>query len=407
MKRLLAALLTFFALLALTGCGGSSSDGPHLLLYYPAPSGGSPGGDAIVSRSVDWAANSALPTEQQVRRVVSLLLEDSADGSLESPIPASTRLLACQVSAGAAWVDFSSAYGQLSGMELTIADYCVTLSLSQIVGIYSVRITVNGTELIYRDSNIFLAGDVLMTSSVYGTTLADIQAKGELVIGLDDTFAPMGFRDESGNLVGFDIDLATAVCEELGVKATFQPIDWDAKEMELSSGNIDCIWNGMSITPEREEAMSLSQAYLNNKIVIMTKEGVAVSAKEDLANYNIGIQAGSAALEAVTNDAVYASIQDKITEYPTYDEVILDVQAGRLDCMIIDEVYGGYKNAKLGSIFAVSEVDFGDDLYAIGFRKGDAELTQAVNDAINALIESGKAAEISEAWFGADIVVKG
>ena len=164
MKRLLAALLTFFALLALTGCGGSSSDGPHLLLYYPAPSGGSPGGDAIVSRSVDWAANSTLPAEQQVRRVVSLLLEDSADGSLESPIPASTRLLACQVSDGAAWVDFSSAYGQLSGMELTIADYCVTLSLSQIVGIYSVRITVNGTGLVYRDSNIFLAGDVLMTS---------------------------------------------------------------------------------------------------------------------------------------------------------------------------------------------------------------------------------------------------
>ena len=95
---------------------------------------------------------------------VSLLLEDSADGSLESPIPASTRLLAWQVSAGAAGVDVSSAYGQLSGMELTIADYGVTLSLSQIVGIYSVRITVNGTELIYRDSNIFLAGDVLMTS---------------------------------------------------------------------------------------------------------------------------------------------------------------------------------------------------------------------------------------------------
>ena len=243
-------------------------------------------------------------------------------------------------------------------------------------------------------------------SSAYGTTLADIQTKGELVIGLDDTFAPMGFRDESGELVGFDIDLAMAVCEELGVKATFQPIDWDAKEMELSSGNIDCIWNGMSVTPEREEAMSLSQAYLNNKIVIMTKEGVTISAKEDLANYNIGIQAGSAALEAVTNDAVYESIRDKITEYPTYDEVILDMQAGRLDCMIIDEVYGGYKNAKLDNIFAVSEVDFGDDLYAIGFRKGDTELTQAVNDAINALIESGKAAEISEAWFGADIVVK-
>lgn len=164
MKRLLAALLTFFALLALTGCGGSSSDGPHLLLYYPAPS------RRLPRRRCHRQPQCRLGRQQHSPRRAAgapggtLLLEDSADGSLESPIPASTRLLACQVSDGAAWVDFSSAYGQLSGMELTIADYCVTLSLSQIVGIYSVRITVNGTELVYRDSNIFLAGDVLMTS---------------------------------------------------------------------------------------------------------------------------------------------------------------------------------------------------------------------------------------------------
>lgn len=88
MKRLLTALLTFFALLALTGCGGPSSDGPHLLLYYPAPSGGFPGGDAIVSRSVDWAANSTLPAEQQVRRVVSLLLEKSTHAAPTASCPA-------------------------------------------------------------------------------------------------------------------------------------------------------------------------------------------------------------------------------------------------------------------------------------------------------------------------------
>ncbi len=240
----------------------------------------------------------------------------------------------------------------------------------------------------------------------YATSLADIQEKGKLVIGLDDTFAPMGFRDESGELVGFDIDLAIAVCDVLGVEAEFQPIDWDSKEMAMASGAIDCVWNGMSITPEREEAMSLSQAYLNNKIVIMCKDGVEVQSKEDLANYNIGIQAGSAALEAVQSDEVYASIQDQLTEYPTYDEAILDVQAGRLDCMIIDEVYGGYKNAQMGGVFTVAPVDFGDDLYAIGFRKSDAELTQAVNDALNELIENGTAAEISEKWFDADIVVK-
>lgn len=99
-----------------------------------------------------------------------------------------------------------------------------------------------------------------------------IQNKGKLVVGLDDTFAPMGFRDEKNNLVGFDIDLAKAVGEELGVAIEFKPIDWDAKELELSSKNIDCIWNGMSANDERLEKMSLTKKYLNNKLVIMSLE---------------------------------------------------------------------------------------------------------------------------------------
>lgn len=241
--------------------------------------------------------------------------------------------------------------------------------------------------------------------SQYGTTLADIQAKGELVIGLDDTFAPMGFRETDGTLVGFDIDLASAVCEILEVTPVFQPIDWNAKEMELATGNIDCIWNGMSATAERKEIMSLSQAYLNNKIIVMTNEGIAIANKEDLANYNIGIQSSSAALEAVQADDIYDSIKDKIVEYPTYDEVILDMNTGRIDCMVIDEVYGNYKNSKIDNKFGTASFDFGDDLYAVGFRKGDTELTEAVNDALNTLIENGKAAEISTVWFGKDIVL--
>ena len=240
----------------------------------------------------------------------------------------------------------------------------------------------------------------------YSTSLEDIKAKGQLVIGLDDTFAPMGFRDESGELVGFDIDLATAVCEELGVEAVFQPINWSAKEMELSTGKVDCLWNGLSITPERQETMSMTNAYLNNKIIVMTNEGVTLSSKEDLANYNLGVQAESSALEVVMADEVYDAIKDKITEYDTYDQVIMDMQAGRIDAMIVDEVLGQYKNTQLGGIFGVASFDFGDDLYAIGFRKSDTELTEAVNDAIAACIESGKAAEISEKWFGADIVIR-
>lgn len=234
----------------------------------------------------------------------------------------------------------------------------------------------------------------------------DIVEKENLIIGLDDTFAPMGFRDENNNLVGFDIDLANAVCEQLGVKAEFQPINWDAKEMELESGSIDCIWNGMSITPDREENMSLSNAYLNNKIIIMTNTGIEIATKEDLKDKEIGVQAGSAALAAIKNDEIYESIKDKLIEYPTYDEVILDMKAGRLDCMVIDEIYGSYKNSKLGKIYGVSNQNFGDDLYVIGFRKGDVKLTNKVNDAIKTLIENGQAAKISEKWFGKNIVIE-
>lgn len=242
-------------------------------------------------------------------------------------------------------------------------------------------------------------------NDAFATTLADIQAKGELVIGLDDTFAPMGFHDVDGSLVGFDIDLATAVCEKLGVTATFQPIVWEAKEMELSTGKIDCIWNGMSITPERQEAMSLSNAYLHNKMIVMTNTGISIASKEDMANYNIGIQASSGALAAVMADPVYAVIESKIVEYPTYDEAILDMGTGRIDCIVIDEVYGNYKNTQLGGKFGTASFDFGDDLFAIGFRKSDTELTEAVNNAIAELVANATAAEISIKWFGEDVVI--
>ncbi len=139
----------------------------------------------------------------------------------------------------------------------------------------------------------------------------------------------MGFKDEANNIVGVDIELATAVCEKLGVKAVFQPISWDAKEMELETKRIDCIWNGMSITDERKEKMELSNPYLNNKIIVMTNKGVNVASKEDLKNYNVATQAKSSALEVIENDPSYDSFKDKVTLYPTYDEIILDMGISR------------------------------------------------------------------------------
>ncbi len=233
-----------------------------------------------------------------------------------------------------------------------------------------------------------------------------IKDKGRLVVGLDDTFAPMGFRDKDDKLVGFDIDLARAVGKELDIKIKFRPIDWDAKESELKSKKIDCIWNGMSATKERQKSMALSNKYLNNKIVIMSYDkGLNVTKASQLKNYNVGTQAGSAALDTLKANKDYDSFQDKVKEYKSYDDAMLDMKAGRIDCIVIDEVLGEYKNNKSDQKMYLSDYNFGDDYYAIGFRKSDTELRDKVNDAIKAVIDSGEAAKISKKWFGKDIVV--
>ena len=233
-----------------------------------------------------------------------------------------------------------------------------------------------------------------------------IKNKGKLVVGLDDTFAPMGFRDEGGNLVGFDIDLANAVGEVLGIAIEFKPIEWSAKELELSSKNIDCIWNGMSVDADRQEKMSLTNKYLNNRIVIMTlKDDVKVASAADLANYNIGTQTDSAALKKLNENKDAASYKDKIKQYPTYDEAILDMEAGRIDCIVVDEVLGEYKNSKRETKLSLCEYNFGDDFYAIGCRKAYTGVSDKINEALAELIKNGKAAEISNKWFGKNIVI--
>ena len=240
-----------------------------------------------------------------------------------------------------------------------------------------------------------------------GDAMSQLANEGELIVGLDDTFAPMGFRDENGDLVGFDIDFANAVGEKLGVKVKFQPIKWDAKDMELTSKNVDCVWNGMSVTPEREEAMALSNKYLDNKIILMAKadSDVEINSAEDLAKYNIGTQVDSAALNTLERNEAYDSFKDKITTYDTYDTALLDMEAGRVDVIAIDQVLGEYKNNNLNGELKACEYNLGNDAYAIGFRKSDEALRDAVNDAIKELIDDGTAEEISNKWFGKNIVI--
>ncbi len=239
-----------------------------------------------------------------------------------------------------------------------------------------------------------------------GETVADTdeQDGDAIVVGLDDTFAPMGFRDENNELVGFDIELAQAAADKMGVQVEFQPIDWDTKETELESGKIDLIWNGFSKTPEREETMTLSQPYLDNRMIIIVPSDSDIAAKADLAGKTVGLQDGSSAADAVNADEMVSEIGE-IDTYDTNDLAFTDLKAGRVDAVVADEVLAKYYIETSGSDFTILDEDFGSEVYVIAAKKGNTELMDSLDAALTELGEDGTAASISEKWFGENIYI--
>ena len=230
--------------------------------------------------------------------------------------------------------------------------------------------------------------------------------KGTFILGLDDSFPPMGFRDEDNNIVGFDIDVAAAVAERLGVEFVAQPIVWESKELELSSGNIDCIWNGMSITPEREESMAMTFAYLNNKMIFYTLADAGIATLDDLAGKKIAIQNGSYAQELLEGE--YADLAKTFAEVLGFDDyltALMDLQNGGCDAVLMDLVVGDYKINGMGATDITAAVALADDNYGIGFRKEDVALRDKVQEILIEMKKDGTLAEISTKWFGSDITV--
>ncbi len=179
------------------------------------------------------------------------------------------------------------------------------------------------------------------------TSLEDLKSRGKFILGLDDSFPPMGFRDENNEIVGVDIDLAAEVCKRLGVELVVQPINWDSKELELTSGKIDCIWNGMTVTDERIEAMFLSKPYLDNRQVVIVEEGSKIAQVSDLAGKTVGLQKGSSAREAFDANPIASQVKE-VVEYEDNVSAFLDLQAGRIDALLVDEVAGNYIIATYG-----------------------------------------------------------
>lgn len=230
---------------------------------------------------------------------------------------------------------------------------------------------------------------------------AELDKSKTYVMGMDDTFAPMGFRDEKGNIVGFDVDLAQKAAEEMGIKIECQPIDWTVKESELESGNVDLLWNGFSITPERQKKVLFSDPYMDNRQIIITLKDSPVNSKADLAGKRVTVQGESSALEAVMkDDAFVKALAEPPVEYATNNECFKDIEAKRCDAIVVDEVLARYYMKQNGEEnYKVLKDNFGEEQFAVGMRKDDVALQEALNKALKTLKDNGTYDEIYSKYF--------
>ena len=240
-----------------------------------------------------------------------------------------------------------------------------------------------------------------------------VETAGKFILGLDDSFPPMGYRDtETGEIVGFDIDVAQEVCDRLGIELVKQPIDWDSNVMELDSGNIDCIWNGLTSTPSRQENMNLAVPYMLNTQVIMVLNDSQYQAREDLAGKTVGVQSGSSGENAINGDGedqvAFKESLKEVVGIMNYTNALTELKNGTIDAIVIDEVVADKFMEDDPGAYRLLQKDGKDDFlteeeYVIGFRKGDEALKNKIVDTLKEMKADGKLAEISTKWFGGDI----
>lgn len=250
---------------------------------------------------------------------------------------------------------------------------------------------------------LFFLGVIILSGcqNTNKDALQYVRDKGTLVVGVTD-FPPMGYL-EGGETIGFDIDLATLVAEELGVELVIQYIDWDSKVFELESYAIDCIWNGMTITAERKLQMTFSEKYLDNNLIILTKEGSPIDTLADLAGKIVGVESSSSGELAVrSNTSVFNGLK-RLDVYGTSSEALMALEGGSIDAMVVDEIYARYFVLKNSTNYEIGSEIVGVEEYGIGFRLQDVSLCEAIDDIIDTLAEEGKIETISMKWFGTNL----
>ena len=230
----------------------------------------------------------------------------------------------------------------------------------------------------------------------------------KIVVGLDDNFPPMGFKDENNEIVGFDIDLAKEATKRLGREVEFKAIDWSSKEAELKSGRVNVLWNGLDITDKRKENMLFSDPYMDNRQIIFVKKGVTdIKDEQSLAGKAVGTQSASTAEEYMDGSEFFKSKVKEVKKYSDFVSAFMDLENGRIDAVVGDEIVGRYYMSKHPDTIDAVDVAVGPvSQFGIAFAKDNQKLRDDVQKVLDEMVKDGTVAKISEKWFGKDITLK-
>lgn len=254
---------------------------------------------------------------------------------------------------------------------------------------------------------LLLAALLLIACSALAedTGLADLMARGKLVMGFDEAYPPMGFVDENGEHVGFDIDLAKEVTARMGVELVLQPISWDAKELELSGGNIDCIWSGLTITDERKAQMGFTMPYLANEQIMVVMADSGIASQADTSGKVLGTQAGSASVDVLEANPDFKDSLSEIVLSDDFVSALMDLKLGGIDVLLIDSVVGNYYIAQQDdpAAFTVLPEVLQAEEYGVAVRKNEATLADAINQQFIAIQADGTLDAIRAKWFANDV----
>lgn len=229
---------------------------------------------------------------------------------------------------------------------------------------------------------------------------------GTLIVGFDQDFPPMGFLGDNGEYTGFDLELAQEVAKRLGLEYKAQPIAWDSKDMELESGNIDCIWNGFTMTG-REDDYTWTEPYMANQQVFVVANDSDISSQADLAGKIVEVQADSSAEAALKEAPELTATFKELLTTADYNTAFMDLEQGAVDAIAMDVIVAGYQIQQRNADFKILDDSLSEEEYGVGFKKGNTELRDKVQSTLEEMAEDGTLQEVSEKWFSKDVTTIG